>query len=120
MISTTSPRGSALFRITLVPLVAIKSASFNLKPFTKTSTCPTVYVMEKVVCPAVDVYEVTARALAVEIPEVPALPDWPEDPEDPDPPVCPDDPELPDVPEEPDIPLDPELPLLPACAMTAH
>ena len=74
MISTISPAGKALFRITLVPLLATKSASLNLKPFTKTSTCPTVYVMEKVVCPAVDTYELAARALAVEIPEVPAVP----------------------------------------------
>ena len=74
MMSTISPSGSAAPRITLVPLVAVKSASLNLKPFTKTSTCPTVYVIEKVVCPAVDTYELAARALAVEIPEVPAVP----------------------------------------------
>ena len=89
MISTISPRVSAVPRITLVPLVAVKSASLNLKPFTKTSTCPTVYVMAKVVCPAVAVYELAARAFAVEIPEVPAVPAAPCAPETPDVPFAP-------------------------------
>ena len=72
-----SPATNPVFMITLVPLVATKSLSVNLTPFTKTSTCPTVYVMEKVVCPAVAIYELVTRALAVEIPDVPAVPDAP-------------------------------------------
>jgi len=74
VISTISPAINPVFKITLVPFVALKSLSVNLTPFTKTSTCPTVYVMEKVVCPAVATYELVARALAVEIPDVPAVP----------------------------------------------
>jgi hypothetical protein len=95
VISTTSPATNPVFRITLVPLVATKSLSVNLTPFTKTSTCPTVYDMEKVVCPLVAMYALVARALAVEIPEVPAVPAAPDDP---DPPEVPDDPSCPVLP----------------------